>query len=152
MAARASRQGIKPLSLADLLPQLKREWLPNTVFFDVVPLIMGGGHWRISSFDPKGITLQVCDFYGRSDFKEFPQISIPHPDLSTTPLFTGVSIQHYSYKGKPIGLNEVQTIMHLSENLNEGPVDLRHEGESILFANFNGELVLPGHRLIDEWV
>lgn len=137
----AEREGIRPVGLADVLGQVGREVVENSVFFDTPPSpVSGGNHWRVVKIDPQRSvgTLQLCGIFGNIDYREVPPIQVSHE----TPMFTGISHQRFSIGGEPATLSQVVARVHEVRAHGPGsyPEDVQHDGEVIYWADSSGNL------------
>ena len=136
----AEKNGVKPLTLGEIINQINPEHLSQTVLFDTPPKRgFAGNHWRILEIDQEQNfgTLQFCGPFGNYDYDLIPSFNISFD----TPLFTGVSLQKYEIDESPVSLQEVvKTIQELGKP-DYYPECLKRVDENILWSNSQGELV-----------
>jgi len=136
----AERRGVKPLSLGDVLSQVDKETLDNSVLFDTPPLAgFAGNHWRLIDIDSETNvgSLQLCGAFGNYDYGAVPPIQVP----CEAPMFTGLSHQLFEIDGKPAVLGEVVDRVRESRIEQNGyPKNVKYNGETILWSDATGVL------------
>lgn len=147
----ARENGIRPLSLAEVLSQINGK-TDNLVLFDTNPVVGPGNHWRVLHLDQeKRIgTLQLCGTFGTYDYQQVPPVEVPFDAV----MFTGISFHpKYTISGTPAKLADVVRV--IQESCQQGrdypnEVDIDHEADSIYFSDAKGTLRLKGNRLINR--
>lgn len=134
----AHENGVKPLSLQDILSQIQLTDIANTVFFDTPPAIpVAGNHWRVIRINPdtKSATLHFCGTYGSFDYNNVSPVEVP----LTQPLFTGISIQEYKLDNAPATLSQVAQAV--ADAGNEYPrSNIKYLSERIFWSGSEGLL------------
>jgi len=148
--AEAQKEGIQPVNFHQILEQFPKDQILDSVLFDSAPLgFFPGNHWRIIWLDNNGplAEIQLCGGpFGNHDAPISP-FTVSQYDI----LFTGMSMQRYEYKGRPISLDLVNekirqagfydnktNFVHPKDVF---PKDIEWKGETIYWADAQGKLV-----------
>lgn len=140
----ARKNGIRPLSLAEVLPQINGE-TDHLVLFDTTPVMGSGNHWRVLSLDQeKRIgTLQLCGGFGTYDYRQVPPVEVPFDAV----MFTGLSFERFTISGTPAKLADV--VSYNQEIIKQGGSQVeayrklreaRRQSESTYFSDATGTL------------
>jgi hypothetical protein len=146
----ARKNGVKPLSLEEILAQIKPEEIGKAVLFDTPP-VRGfvGNHWRITRIteldrERKYATLQLCGIFGTYDYDQVLPVNVP---LNTV-MFTGVSIQKFKLNSTPATLKEVVCEVKKARDEGRDPFESsgitydEHDNGTIFFSDEEGKLTL----------
>ena len=141
----AGENGVKALSLGEILVQVRPEGIKNMVLFDS-PRDIGfpGNHWRIQEIeaDREVATLLLCNELGTRDYN-FPPIEVPFD----TPLFTGISVPRLELNGRPVSLEEAARAVNKIRGDISYPGSLKYIGETIMWSSPDGKLKSDKRRL-----
>lgn len=138
----AEQEGVKPVSMQDIISQFDAAQLARAVFFDQRPSNCSfGNFWRIASPAPENpdhIMLQFCNSFGQ-DIIQIPPVTVSKNDI----LFTGMSIESYALDGKDATLEEVNTLLRSEkkkENYTFPKNRLSYGEDAQYFADAQGKL------------